>query len=121
MSCRRWVAWRSGWPSSLPVVVLIGLAERPYLQTVRGQTDPAMIRQVAALQRLERLPVDGLRQYYESSLYWVFWYLGVPAVLLACAGAAALGRRLVQAVLEGRLSSLPPPRSLRRGCGGCRS
>ena len=86
----------------LPVVVLIGLAERPYLQTVRGQTDPAMIRQVAALQRLERLPVDGLRQYSESSLYWVFWYLGVPAVLLACAGAAALGRRLVQAVLEGR-------------------
>jgi hypothetical protein len=86
----------------LPVVVLIGLAERPYLQTVRGQTDPAMIRQVAALQRVERLTVDGARQYYESSLYWVFWYLGVPAVLLACAGAAALGRRLVQAVLEGR-------------------
>ena len=43
----------------LPVLVLAGLAVRPYLQTVRGQTDPAMIRQVAALQRLERLPVDG--------------------------------------------------------------
>ena len=90
----------------LPVVVLVGLVERPYLQTVLGQTDPAMIRQVAALQRLERLPVDGLRQYYESSLYWVFWYLGVPAVLLACAGAATLGRRLVQAVLEGRDSAV---------------
>ena len=48
-----------------------------------------MIRQVAALQRLQGLSVDGLRQYYESSLYWVFWYLGVPAVLLACAGAVA--------------------------------
>jgi hypothetical protein len=90
----------------LPVVVLVLLAERPYFQTVRGQTDPAMIRQVAALQRLERLPVDGLRQYYESSLYWVFWYLGVPAVLLACAGAAVLGRRSVQAVLEGRVSAV---------------
>jgi hypothetical protein len=81
------------------VLTLVVLAVRPYVQVVRGQTDPGLIRQVAALQRLERLPVDGLRQYYESSLYWVFWYLGVPAVLLACAGAAVLGRRSVRAAL----------------------
>ena len=55
----------------LPVAALVGLAERPYFQVVRGQADPAVIRAVAALQRLERLPVDGLRQYSESSLYWV--------------------------------------------------
>jgi hypothetical protein len=86
----------------LPVVVLVVLAERPYFQVVRGQADPSMISAVASLQRLEQLPVDGLRQYYESSLYWVVWYLGVPAVLLACAGAAVLGRRTVEAVLDGR-------------------
>jgi len=86
----------------VPVLALIGLAMRPWLQTLRGQTDPAVIRQVAALQRLERLPVDGLRQYYESSLYWVFWYLGVPAVLLACAGAVVLGRQSVRAALSER-------------------
>jgi hypothetical protein len=86
----------------LPVLLLAGLAVRPYVQTVRGQTDPAVIRQVAALQRLERLPVDGTRQYYESSLTWVVWYLGVPALLLACLGAAVLGRRLVRAVLSPR-------------------
>ncbi len=86
----------------LPVVVLVGLAERPYLQTVRGQADPAMVRAVAALQRLEGLPVDGLRQYYESSLHWVLWYLGAPALLLACAGAATLGSRSVEAVLGAR-------------------
>jgi len=86
----------------LPVAVLIGLAERPYLQTVRGQVDPAMTRAVAALQRFEGLPVDGQRQYYESSLHWMLWYLGAPALLLACAGAAALGRRSIEAVLEGR-------------------
>jgi hypothetical protein len=86
----------------LPVVVLAALAVRPYLQTLHGQTNPVVIRQVETLQRLERLPVDGLRQYYEESLYWVFWYLGVPALLLACAGAAVLGRRLVRVVLRAR-------------------
>jgi hypothetical protein len=85
---------------AVPVLALAGLVVRPYLQVVRGQPDPALIRQVAGLQRLERLPVDGLRQYYESSLYWVFWYLGVPAVLLACAGAVLLGRRSVRAALS---------------------
>ncbi|MGH3278584.1 MAG: hypothetical protein ACRDNW_05535, partial [Trebonia sp.] len=68
---------------ALPVLVLAAMAVRPYLQTVRGQIEPSMITAVASLQRLERLPVDGTRQYYETSLYWVFWYLGVPAVLLA--------------------------------------
>jgi hypothetical protein len=95
----------------LPVAVLVGLAERPFFQTVRGQTDPAMVRAVAALQRAEGLPVDGSRQYYESSLHWALWYLGAPALLLACAGAAAIGRRLVEAVLAGRsrVSAVPPP------------
>jgi hypothetical protein len=90
----------TGLAVALPLLVLAGLAARPSLQTIRGQNDPSMIAAVASLQRLERLPVDGLRQYYESSLYWVFWYLGVPAVLLACAGAAVLGRQLVQTVLS---------------------
>jgi hypothetical protein len=89
---------------ALPVVALIGLAVRPYLQTVRGQTDPTLIREVAALQRIAGLPVDGRRQYYEQSFDWVLWYLGVPAVLLACAGAASLGRRLVRAAFEWRSS-----------------
>jgi hypothetical protein len=92
----------AGLALALPVVALAWLAARPYVQVARGQTDPALVRQVAALQRLERLPVDGLRQYSESSLYWVFWYLGVPAVLLACAGAVVLGRRSVQAMLSER-------------------
>ena len=86
----------------LPVLVLAGLVVRPYLEIVRGQAAPAVIRQVAALQRLERLPVDETRHYYESSLSWVVWYLGVPALVLACLGAAVLGRRLVRAVLSPR-------------------
>ena len=101
---------------ALPVVALIVLAFRPYVETVRGQTNPTLIREVAALQRIAGLPVDGRRQYYEQSFNWVLWYLGVPAVLLACAGAAALGRRLVRAG-----DRRGARRSWRRGCGRCRS
>src|SRR6516225_2449235 len=86
----------------LPIALLVGFAIRPYFQTTRGQTDPAVIRYVAGLQRMEHLPVDGRRQYYETSLDWLLWYLGIPAVLLATAGAAVLGRRLVRAGLAWR-------------------
>ena len=99
-SCLQWVA------VLVPVLLLAGFAIRPYYQVTRGQTDPAMIRYVAQLQHLSNLQVDGRRQYYESSLDWVLWYLGVPAVLLAIAGAAVLGRRMVRAVLAGRDSLL---------------
>jgi hypothetical protein len=89
---------------ALPVVAFIVLAIRPYVETVGGQTSPTLIREVAALQRAAGLPVNGRRQYYEQSLNWVLWYLGVPAVVLACAGAAGIGRRLVRAVLDWRSS-----------------
>lgn len=88
-----------------PVIVLIGFAIRPYVQVTKGSTDPYVIRYVASLQRLLHLPVDGRRQYYENSLDWVVWYLGVPAVLLACAGAALLGRRMMRAVYSWRTSA----------------
>jgi hypothetical protein len=92
----------------LPVLVLVGYLLRPYFQTVRGQADPAVARQVASLQRLEGLPVDGLRQYFESSIDWVLWYLGVPAVILACAGAAVLGRRSVRLLFPSRGAAATP-------------
>ena len=57
----------AGLALALPVLVLAALAVRPYLQTVRGQTDPAVIRHVARLQNLEQLPADGRRQYYEAT------------------------------------------------------
>jgi len=97
--------WLAG---ALPVLVLVGYLLRPYLQTVRGQADPAVARQVASLQRLEGLPVDGLRQYFESSVNWVLWYLGVPAVILACAGAAVLGRRSVGLLFPSRGTAATP-------------
>jgi len=90
---------------AVPVLIAVGFAVRPYVQITRGQTDPYVIRYVASLQRLAHVAVDGRRQYYESSLDWVFWYLGVPAVLLAVGGAAALGMRWVRAAVDGWTTS----------------
>lgn len=91
---------------AVPVLVLIGFAVRPYVETTKGFSDPYIVRYVASLQRLAGLPVNGHRQYYEDSLSWVFWYLGVPAVLLACAGFALLGRRLVRGAFAWRSSAV---------------
>jgi hypothetical protein len=86
----------------LPVAALTGLAIRPQVQVTRGATDPFFIRYVADLQHLAGLPVDGRQQYYEQSLNWVIWYVGLPAVLLACLGVALLGRRCLRALLRWR-------------------
>jgi len=88
--------------SALAVAVLIGLAVRPYLQTVRGQTSRAVADYVGYLQRMQHLPVDPGRQYAEDTLYWVIWYLGAPAVLLGGFGLALLVRRCLRALLTWR-------------------
>jgi hypothetical protein len=77
--------WWLGAAAALPFAVLVGLAVRPYVH---------------------RVPVvPGLRpshvavtyhHYLQYSLHWVFWYLGMPAVLLAALGAAVLARRCLR-------------------------
>jgi hypothetical protein len=81
------------------IAVFIGFAVRPLVQTVAGETDPTSIAYVAELQKLAGLPIDGRQQYYQDSLYWVIWYLGLPAVLLAAFGLAVLARRGLRALL----------------------
>jgi hypothetical protein len=85
-----------------PVAALVWFAVRPTVQVTRGATDPFVIRFVASLQQLERLPVNGHRQYYEQSLNWVIWYIGLPCLMLGCVGAALLARRCLLALLRWR-------------------
>jgi hypothetical protein len=85
--------WLPGAGAALAVAIVAGFTVRPYLQTVRGHTHPSFI---GRYQRVEHLPVDPARQYSEISLHWVFWYIGLPAVLLATFGAALLARRCLR-------------------------
>jgi hypothetical protein len=95
----RVVRWLPDAAAAVTVLIFVGFALRPLVQTVAGETDPTSIAYVAELQRLAHLPVNGRRQYYEDSLYWVIWYIGLPAVLLGAAGLAALARRTSRALL----------------------
>ena len=83
----------------LTLLIFVALAVRPLVQHVAGETNPTSIAYVAELQKLAGLPVNGRRQYYEESLYWVIWYLGVPAVLLGAFGLAVLAKRCTRALL----------------------
>ncbi|MGW2313734.1 hypothetical protein ACWCOU_37370, partial [Actinomadura luteofluorescens] len=84
----------------LTVLVLAAFAARPLVQTVRrppATGDDAMnVRFIEMIQKIQALPVDGTRQYSELSLYWVLWYVGIPALLFAAFGAALLVRRLLR-------------------------
>ncbi|NKZ08370.1 hypothetical protein [Actinomadura latina] len=83
----------------LTVLAVAGFAVRPLVQTVRRvpgtRDDELNVRFIEMVQRIQHLPVDGTRQYSELSLYWVVWYIGVPALLFATLGAALLVRRLL--------------------------
>jgi hypothetical protein len=79
--------WLPGAAAALAVLIMIGLAVRPYLQPVRHRS-PA---QAAAHVRLNPPGV-----FWAMSLDWVFWYIGVPAVLLGTLGAALLARRCLR-------------------------
>ncbi|QKG25118.1 hypothetical protein [Actinomadura verrucosospora] len=84
----------------LTALVMAGFAVRPLVQTVRRvptNTDDRLNAQfIEAVQKIDHLPLDGTRQYSELSLYWVVWYIGIPALLLATFGAALIVRRLMR-------------------------
>jgi hypothetical protein len=82
----------------LVIAAAIGLVIRPYVQKVHGPVSPY----IAALQRLQGLPVDPGRLYAENTLYWVIWYLGVPALLLGMVGLAMVTRLCLRALITWR-------------------
>jgi len=88
--------WLPNAAAALTFAVTAAFAVRPYVQTVRASTDMTTKTVMAGFQRADHLPVDPTRTYAEISLHWVFWYVGIPAVLLATVGAAVLSRRCLR-------------------------
>ncbi len=88
--------WLPNAAAGLAVLVVLGFALRPYVQTVRASSSRFFEGIIAAYQRADHLPVQPERLYYELSLHWVFWYIGVPAVVLGTLAAALLSRRCVR-------------------------
>ncbi len=100
LSRRKSTELRLGWlPNAiavLPFLVTIGFVLRPYLQTVHGQKTKVQANTMAKIQLADHLPVQPYRLYYELSLHWVFWYVGIPIVVLATIAAAVLARRCLR-------------------------
>jgi hypothetical protein len=69
---------------------------RPWLLVDHSNTDPGVIQNVAFIQTLLNLPVDGTRGYTEQSLTWVSWYLGWPLIAVAFLTAGYLTWRLLR-------------------------
>ena len=80
----------------LAFAIMIGFAVRPYVQTVHAALNAPTQAAMTVWQRADHLPVEPTRLYYEISLRWVFWYLGIPAVVLGTLGAALLARRCLR-------------------------
>ncbi len=97
---RRPLRWLPQACALLAVAAFIGLAIRPYLQTVRGPATGPAADYVALLQRIAHLRPDPGRTYAEDTLYWVLWYIGFPAILLGGFGLALLVRRCVRALVS---------------------
>ena len=89
-------SWLPNAAAALAFVVTLGFIVRPYVQTTHTAVTGATRQVIASFQRDNHLLVDPTRTYYEISLHGVFWYIGVPAVLLGTLGAAVLARRCVR-------------------------
>ncbi|MET7329249.1 hypothetical protein [Nonomuraea sp. NPDC005650] len=92
--------WVPAAGAGLVVLLMAGLYARPWFQTVTRtpvtEDDRRTALMIAQTQQANGLPVDDTRLYFENSLHWVIWYVGLPVVVLATVAAAVLVRRLLR-------------------------
>lgn len=88
------VRWLPNAVGLLAILVMVGFAIRPLLWPDYGHGSDFTDQWVAAVQQTEGLPIEGSRTYYDMSLYWVGWYVGLGTVMFAALGVALVLRRL---------------------------
>lgn len=91
------VRWLPGTVAALALLAMLLFAIRPLLWPDYGHGSDFTDGWVAYVQEREGLwPIEGSRTYYDMSLYWVGWYVGMATVLFASLGVALVLRRLFQ-------------------------
>ncbi|MCY9785596.1 hypothetical protein KIK06_17050 [Nocardiopsis sp. EMB25] len=88
------VRWLPTAMAVLALIAMVGFAIRPLLWPDYGHGSDFTDHWVAAVQEREGLPIEGSRTYYDLSLYWVGWYVGLGTVLFAALGLALVLRRV---------------------------
>ena len=81
------------------VVVAFGFGAwfiRPLVQEIHAGPNSG----IALIQRLNRLPIDSTRRYYELSVRWISWYIGPITLILGIVGTAALASVFVRGSLR---------------------
>ncbi|MFY9935005.1 MAG: hypothetical protein WAK82_44115 [Streptosporangiaceae bacterium] len=81
---------------ALPVLIICAFAIRPYVHQAHAAQSKATKHVIASYQRDNHQPISPTRTYAEISLHWVFWYIGLPAVILATLAAVLLTRRCLR-------------------------
>ncbi|WP_159449584.1 hypothetical protein [Demequina sp. NBRC 110057] len=90
-------AW---WIGGAVMVVMVGLASRPLWTTGHRGTETSREEftngVVEGFQSAQGLPVDGTRNYAESTVSWLSYYLTWPMVILAIIGLGWATMRMVR-------------------------
>ena len=92
--------------AGLVLLAAVALTSRPLWLVVRQDPDDPGSRVVAGLQLRQGLTVDGGRTYAEQTVAWLGWWVGVPVLLLALAGAVLLAYRAGTGALRGRCAGV---------------
>jgi hypothetical protein len=87
--------WSARAASFVPFAVIVLLAARPYLAAARGHMTPLAL-EISKDGSMSTMPGHLVHRLWDLSLNWVFWYVGIPAVVLGTVGAAVLARRCLR-------------------------
>lgn len=101
---RRWLWRRAADVAGLGVLVVgLALASRPLWQVARTSGNAELSLFVGNLQSYLALAVDPDRTYAESTITWLAWYVGAPALGLALVASASAVRQAARSWGRSRL------------------
>ncbi|MEA3510294.1 MAG: hypothetical protein U9R51_02560 [Actinomycetota bacterium] len=97
--------WRSYLGNGVAIFIAGGAAFLFFIRPVLFvERSGAMVDVIEYYQRLQGLPLDGTRRYWEMSMHWLSWYIGVGGLIVGVAGWAWTARE----AFLGRMKRMAP-------------